>query len=173
MAKPSKEQSIVLSQLKDEVLEQMKTIGIEDESRLNSLNPIPLAVLRRNATQRHGVTRFRRGANASELKTEDVQTVDLHPMCWTLRGMIMLDSCCIMSTYTHSEIVSMMLHFDDLNGYGLMTGQSVVVSLHNFYVKGRQHGCGCVQPATRSIHENEERTGVSDAEHAQAFSSTS
>ena len=29
MAKPSKEQSIVLSQLKDEVLEQMKTIGIE------------------------------------------------------------------------------------------------------------------------------------------------
>ena len=80
MAKPSKEQSIVLSQLKDEVLEQMKTIGIEDESRLNSLNPIPLAVLRRNATQRHGVTRFRRGANASELKTEDVQTVDLHPM---------------------------------------------------------------------------------------------
>ena len=58
----------------------MKTIGIGNESRLNSLNPIPLAVLRRNATQRHGVTRFRRGANASELKTEDVQTVDLHPM---------------------------------------------------------------------------------------------
>ena len=29
MAKPSKEQSIVLSQLKDDVLEQMKTIGIE------------------------------------------------------------------------------------------------------------------------------------------------
>ena len=38
MAKPSKEQSIVLSQLKDDVLEEMKTIGIEDESRLNSLN---------------------------------------------------------------------------------------------------------------------------------------
>ena len=29
MAKPSKEQSIVLSQLKDDVLEEMKTIGIE------------------------------------------------------------------------------------------------------------------------------------------------
>ena len=80
MAKPSNEQSIVLSQLQDEVLEQMKTIGFENESRLNSLNSIPLAVLRRNATQRHGVTRFRRGANASELKTEDVETVDLHPM---------------------------------------------------------------------------------------------
>ena len=31
MAKPSQEQSIVLSQLKDDVLEQMKTIGIENE----------------------------------------------------------------------------------------------------------------------------------------------
>ena len=77
MAKPSKEQTIVLNQLKDDVLQQMKTVGIENESRLNSLNSIPLAVLRRNATQRHGVTRFRRGANASELKTEDVQTLSL------------------------------------------------------------------------------------------------
>lgn len=80
MAKPSKQQTIVLDQLKDEVLEQMKTIGFENEARLHTLNSIPLAVLRRNATQRHGVTRFRRGANASELKTEDVETVDLHPM---------------------------------------------------------------------------------------------
>ncbi len=45
MAKPSKEQSIALSQLKDDVLEQMRTTGIENESRLNSLNSIPLAVL--------------------------------------------------------------------------------------------------------------------------------
>lgn len=80
MAKPSKEQSIVLSQLKDDVLEEMNKIGFNDQACMNSLNSIPLAVLRRNATQRHGVTRFRRGANASELKTEDVQTVDLHPM---------------------------------------------------------------------------------------------
>lgn len=80
MAKPSKEQSIVLSQLKDDVLEEMNKIGFNDQACMNSLNSIPLAVLRRNATQRHGVTRFRRGANPSELKTEDVQTVDLHPM---------------------------------------------------------------------------------------------
>ncbi len=80
MAKPSVEQSIVLGQLKNDVLEQMKTIGFENEFRLHALDSIPLAVLRRSATQRHGVTRFRRGANASELKTEDVETVDLHPM---------------------------------------------------------------------------------------------
>ncbi len=87
--------------------------------------------------------------------------------------MIMLDLCCIMSTYTHLEIVSMTLHFDDLNSCGLMKERSVVVSLHNFYVKGLQHGCGHVQPATRSIHEKEKRTGGSDAEHVQPFSSTS
>ena len=80
MAKPSTEQSTVLCRLKEEVLEEMKAIGFEDELRLHALNSVPLAVLRRNATQRHGVTRFRRGANASELKTEDVETVDLHPM---------------------------------------------------------------------------------------------
>ena len=80
MAKPSAEQSNVLSHLKDEVLDQMQAIGFESESRLHALNSIPLAVLRRNATQRHGVTRFRRGANASELKTKDVETIDLHPM---------------------------------------------------------------------------------------------
>ena len=87
--------------------------------------------------------------------------------------MIMLGLSCIMSIYTHLEIVSMMLHFDDLNSCGLMKERSEVVSLHNFYVKGLQHGCGHVQPATTSIHESEERTGVSDAEHVQPFSSTS
>ena len=67
----------------------------------------------------------------------------------------------------------MMLHFDDLNSCGLMMERNVVVILPNFYVKGLQHGCGCVQPVTRSIHENEEQTGVSDAERAQPRSSTS
>ena len=33
----------------------------------------------KNATQRHGVTRFRVGRNAVELRTEDVETIDLHP----------------------------------------------------------------------------------------------
>jgi len=80
MAKPSLEQSNVLNRLRDEVLEEMKAIGFDNELRLHALNTIPLAVLRRNATQRHGVTRFRRGANASELKTEDVETIDLHPI---------------------------------------------------------------------------------------------
>ena len=80
MAKPSSQQASVLMTLKDEVLDEMKTMGFESEERLNALQSIPLAVLRRNATQRHGVTRFRRGANATELKTEDVETIDLHPI---------------------------------------------------------------------------------------------
>ena len=80
MTKPSSQQASVLMTLKDEVLDEMKTMGFESEERLDALQSIPLAVLRRNATQRHGVTRFRRGANATELKTEDVETIDLHPI---------------------------------------------------------------------------------------------
>ncbi|MGA0380655.1 MAG: hypothetical protein ACO3NJ_07645, partial [Candidatus Poseidoniaceae archaeon] len=68
MAKPSSQQASVLMTLKDEVLDEMKAMRFESEDRLNALQSIPLAVLRRNATQRHCVTRFRRGVNATELK---------------------------------------------------------------------------------------------------------
>ena len=79
MAKPSKMQTDALLRLKHEVIDQMVTMNYWEEERIHPLHDIPLAVLRKNATQRHGVTRFRRGANASELKTEDVETIDLHP----------------------------------------------------------------------------------------------
>ena len=79
MAKPSKMQTDALLQLKHVVIDQMVTMNYWEEERIHPLHDIPLAVLRKNATQRHGVTRFRRGANASELKTEDVETIDLHP----------------------------------------------------------------------------------------------
>ena len=79
MAKPSKEQESVLASLKEDVLVQMTTINTWSADQIEPLQEIPLAVLRRNATQRHGVTRFRRGANGSELKTKDVETIDLHP----------------------------------------------------------------------------------------------
>lgn len=80
MAKPSIEQTEVLARMKDEVLAEMKAMGFDNQERLQALDSIPLAVLRRNATQRHGVTRFRRGAHAVELNTEDVETIDLHPV---------------------------------------------------------------------------------------------
>jgi len=79
MARPSREQNILLSILKENVLNQMTEMGHWGEERLSPLHSIPLAVLRRNATQRHGVTRFRRGASPNTLETEDVETIDLHP----------------------------------------------------------------------------------------------
>ena len=79
MARPSKEQKALLSILKDDVLNQMEAMEHWKDKHLSPLYDIPLAVLRRNATQRHGVTRFRRGANSKKLETEDVETIDLHP----------------------------------------------------------------------------------------------
>ena len=79
MAKPSNGQIQVLSSLKEDVLTQMESMQLWEQEAIFPLHSIPLAVLRRNATQRHGVTRFRRGAQASTLKTEDVETIDLHP----------------------------------------------------------------------------------------------
>ena len=87
--------------------------------------------------------------------------------------MIMLDLSCIMSTCMRWEIVSMTLLFVDLNSCGLTMEQIEVVNLRNSFDSGLQVGCGYVQPATKSIHENEERTVVSDAEHVRPFSSTS
>ena len=79
MAKPSNGQIQVLSSLREDVLSQMESMSLWGQEAIFPLHSIPLAVLRRNATQRHGVTRFRRGAQASTLKTEDVETIDLHP----------------------------------------------------------------------------------------------
>ena len=69
MAKASTEQKEVLFELKEYVLSQMESMVHWDEEHLESLRGIPLAVLKKNATQRHGVTRFRVGRNAMELKT--------------------------------------------------------------------------------------------------------
>ena len=79
MAKPSIGQIHVLSSLKEYVLSQMESMPLWEQETILPLHSIPLAVLRRNATQRHGVTRFQRGAHSSVLKTEDVETIDLHP----------------------------------------------------------------------------------------------
>ena len=79
MAKPSIQQNQRLAQLKQDVLVQMESMGHWSQESLSPLQNIPLAVLRKNATQRHGVTRFRRGARTTELKTKDVETIDLHP----------------------------------------------------------------------------------------------
>lgn len=79
MAKPSNEQKILLNELRDFVIEVMTDMPEWAESNVEILRQIPLGVLRKNATQRHGVTRWKRGVNLASLAPEDVEVIDLHP----------------------------------------------------------------------------------------------
>jgi len=83
MAKPSSAQSSLLDDLRIEVHLTMKEMDIWTDEELGYLHLVQLGVLRRNATQRHGVTRFNRGRNSENLRFEDVETVDLHPYLLT------------------------------------------------------------------------------------------
>lgn len=78
MARPSSLQQAQLSNMREHVLTQMSRLGLVDLQQQNSLRKIPLGVLRKNATQRHGVTRWKRKGHDLVL-----QTVDLHPKVLT------------------------------------------------------------------------------------------
>ena len=79
MAKPSKEQSLLLSEIRDFVLEVMFDMPEWANAKVEDLRSIPLGVLRKNATQRHGVTRWKRGVDVRSLQPKDVEVIDLHP----------------------------------------------------------------------------------------------
>lgn len=79
MAKPSKEQVILLSELRDFVINVMLDMPQWIDADVESLRLVPLGVLRRNATQRHGVTRWKRGVDLRNLLPKDVEIIDLHP----------------------------------------------------------------------------------------------
>ena len=83
MAKPSSSQASSLEDLRIEVLLTMNKMEVWPQNELSNLHLVQLGVLRRNATQRHGVTRFKRGRNSETLHFEDVETVDLHPQLLT------------------------------------------------------------------------------------------
>jgi|TARA_B110000967_G_scaffold106867_1_gene109573 predicted SprT family Zn-dependent metalloprotease len=68
-----------LLQLRDDVIHIMKDMPAWQNEDVETLAEIPLGVLRRNATQRHGVTRWKRGANLNTLTVFDVEVIDLHP----------------------------------------------------------------------------------------------
>ena len=75
MVQPSREQREGLEQLRlrvISVLETMDTFALTDTRELLT---VPLGLLRKNATQRHGVTRWLRGDDGN-LK---VEVVELHP----------------------------------------------------------------------------------------------
>lgn len=75
MARANPDQLASLESLKERVLEVMASLSLFEAPELRALEHVPLGVLRRNATQRHGVTRWKVLASGSL----EVESVDLHP----------------------------------------------------------------------------------------------
>ena len=78
MVKPSISQLNQLKDLREFVIEVMSAMVIWSEQQLTKLTEIELGVLRRNATQRHGVTRWKRGVINPSIP-EEVEVIDIHP----------------------------------------------------------------------------------------------
>lgn len=78
MVKPTNTQLGELIELREFVIEVMTSMGVWSEELLTKLTNIDLGVLRKNATQRHGVTRWRLGIRNPTIP-EEVQVIELHP----------------------------------------------------------------------------------------------
>ena len=74
VVRPNDAQRVVLNSLRLHVMEVMESLRLLDETSTQRLEDVPLGLLRSNATQRHGATRWRREAGGLRLVT-----VDLHP----------------------------------------------------------------------------------------------
>jgi len=79
MVKPNESQSILLEDLRFLVIEIMSDMEIWQDFDLLPLQKIRLGLLRKNATQRHGVTKWNRGITADNLSIDNVETIELHP----------------------------------------------------------------------------------------------
>ena len=79
MVKPNKSQSYLLEKLRFLVIEIMNDMDIWQDYDLRPLTNVKLGLLRRNATQRHGVTRWHRGITLDKLSVDNVETIELHP----------------------------------------------------------------------------------------------
>ena len=78
MVKPTNAQLRELIELRVFVIEVMNSMGVWSEELLTKLINIDLGVLRKNATQRHGVTRWRQGIRNPTIP-EEVKVIELHP----------------------------------------------------------------------------------------------
>ena len=78
MVKPNNTQLRELIELREFVIEVMTSMGVWSEELLTKLINIDLGVLRKNATQRHGVTRWRQGIRNPTMP-EEVKVIELHP----------------------------------------------------------------------------------------------
>tara|TARA_B100000282_G_C31723565_1_gene487238 strand:- start:1426 stop:1971 length:546 start_codon:yes stop_codon:yes gene_type:complete len=79
MAVPDKIQQERLVFLKKFVLNIMQDMEIWQDFDLEELSKIKLGVLKRNATQRHGATKWQLSANKDLLTINDVEVIELHP----------------------------------------------------------------------------------------------
>lgn len=75
MVRPTPVQSAGLDRLRERVLLTMQGMAVLGDVDRSSLRLIPLGLLRKSATQRHGVTRWIRHPSGKL----SVETVDLHP----------------------------------------------------------------------------------------------
>ena len=78
MVKPNNAQLKELIELRKFVIEVMTSMGVWSEELLTKLTNVDLGVLRKNATQRHGVTRWRQGIRNPTMP-EEVKVIELHP----------------------------------------------------------------------------------------------
>ena len=79
MVKPNKSQSKLLENLRFLVIDIMTDMEIWQNHDLRPLRTVKLGLLRKNATQRHGVTKWQRGVSLDKLSIDNVETVELHP----------------------------------------------------------------------------------------------
>ncbi len=78
MVKPNEFQGKEIVELKQLVLEVMSSMDLWSKEQLTKLLELDIGLLRSNATQRHGVTRWKKGI-INPTKIDDVEVIDLHP----------------------------------------------------------------------------------------------
>ena len=79
MVNPNHQQIVKLDKLRSIVLDLMLDMEVWNKTNTQVLKQIKLGVLRKNATQRHGVTRWKIGSDISNLNPQDVELIDIHP----------------------------------------------------------------------------------------------
>lgn len=79
MVKPNNSQKVQLDNLRILVIEIMQDMDVWKDHELDALYNLKLGVLRKNATQRHGVTKWQKGVKESELSFETLDSIELHP----------------------------------------------------------------------------------------------
>ena len=79
MARANKIQLEKLKEVKQVVVDVMSSMDLWSEEELSELQQIKLGVLRKNATQRHGVTRWKKGiTNPTKPSEVEVMTFILN-----------------------------------------------------------------------------------------------